>query len=377
MYTLLQSTDAVAGAMSGGTAALEKALAGQELSYKDGVQLMNEENLFLLGAAADKLRRELCGNTVTFVASYYLNYTNVCAASCPLCAFYRKGNEDDAYTLSTDQIVARAKIAVEQMGATELHIVGGFHPKLGLDYYEGMMRAIKAAYPKVMIKAFTPAEIFFISKLTKNSVKEILLRLKEAGLDALPGGGAEIFHLETRKKIVVGKCSGDEWLDTARQAHELGLKSNCTMLFGHVEKPEHVVDHVIKIRELHKKTGGFTTFIPLKFSLENTELEQKGLITAESPSTYDLRVMAVSRLLLGNTLRNLSVYWVALDKKIAQVVLSYGGNDMVGTAYSEEIFKAAGKASGTSLQELASMVREIKREPAQRDTFFNIIRRFD
>jgi len=377
MYTLLQSTDAVAGAMSGGTAALEKALAGQELSYKDGVQLMNEENLFLLGAAADKLRRELCGNTVTFVASYYLNYTNVCAASCPLCAFYRKGNEDDAYTLSTDQIVARAKIAVEQMGATELHIVGGFHPKLGLDYYEGMMRAIKAAYPKVMIKAFTPAEIFFISKLTKNSVKEILLRLKEAGLDALPGGGAEIFHLETRKKIVVGKCSGDEWLDTARQAHELGLKSNCTMLFGHVEKPEHVVDHVIKIRELHKKTGGFTTFIPLKFSLENTELEQKGLITAESPSTYDLRVMTVSRLLLGNTLRNLSVYWVALDKKIAQVVLSYGGNDMVGTAYSEEIFKAAGKASGTSLQELASMVREIKREPAQRDTFFNIIRRFD
>jgi aminodeoxyfutalosine synthase len=373
----LQSTDAVAGAMSGGTAALEKALAGQELSYKDGVQLMNDENLFLLGAAADRLRQELCGNTVTFVASYYLNYTNVCAASCPLCAFYRKGNEDDAYTLSTEQVVARARIAIEQMGATELHIVGGFHPKLGLDYYEGMMRAIKAAYPKVMIKAFTPAEIFFISKLTKNSVKEILLRLKEAGLDALPGGGAEIFHPETRKKIVIGKCSGDEWLDTARQAHELGLKSNCTMLFGHVEKPEYIVDHVIKIRELHKKTGGFTTFIPLKFSLENTELEQKGLITAESPSTYDLRVMAVSRLLLGKTLRNLSVYWVALGKKIAQVALSYGGNDMVGTAYSEEIFKAAGKASGTSLQELASMVREIKREPAQRDTFFNIIRRFD
>lgn len=364
--------------MSGGTAALEKALAGEEeLSYDDGVQLMNEENLFLLGAAADRLRQELCGSTVTFVASYYLNYTNVCAASCPLCAFYRKGNEDDAYTLSTDQIVTRARIAIEQMGATELHIVGGFHPKLGLDYYEEMMKAIKAAYPGIMIKAFTPAEIFFISRLTKNSVKEILLRLKSAGLDALPGGGAEIFHPDTRKKIVMGKCSGDEWLDTARQAHELGLKSNCTMLFGHVEKPEHVVDHVIKIRELHKKTGGFTTFIPLKFSLENTELEQKGLITAESPSTYDLRVMAVSRLLLGRTLRNLSVYWVALGKKIAQVALSYGGNDMVGTAYSEEIFRAAGKSSGTSLQELASMVREIKREPAQRDTFFNILRRFD
>jgi aminodeoxyfutalosine synthase len=331
----------------------------------------------LLGAAADRVRHDLCGDTATFVASYYLNYTNVCAASCPLCAFYRKGNEDDAYTLTTDQIVARSKIAVEQMSATELHIVGGFHPKLGLDYYEKMMRAIKAEFPQVKIKAFTPAEIFFIARLTRNSIKEVLSRLKSAGLDALPGGGAEIFHPDTRKQIVVGKCSGDEWLDTARQAHELGLKSNCTMLFGHVEKPEHVVDHVIRIRELHKKTRGFTTFIPLKFSLENTELEQKGLVTAESPSTYDLRVIAVSRLLLANVLNNVSVYWVALGKKVAQVALSYGGNDMVGTAFSEEIFKAAGKATGTSLQEMASLVREIKREPAQRDTFFNIIRRLD
>ncbi len=371
---VLQSIDAVSKV--GGTAALEKALAGEELTYDDGVQLINDENLFLLGAAADQIRKKLAGNVVTFVGSYYLNYTNVCAASCPLCAFYRKGDEQDAYTLSTDQIVSRSKMAID-MGATELHIVGGFHPKLGLDYYEKMMRAIKSAHPQITIKAFTPAEIFFIARLTRNSVKEVLSRLKEAGLDALPGGGAEIFHPETRKKIVIGKCSGEEWLDTARQAHELGLKSNCTMLFGHVEKPEHIVDHVIKIRELHKKTKGFTTFIPLKFSLENTELEQKGLITAESPSTYDLRVIAVSRLLLGNVLRNVSVYWVALGKKIAQVALSYGGNDMVGTAFSEEIFKAAGKATGTSIQELAGMIKEIKREPAQRDTFFNIIKRFD
>jgi aminodeoxyfutalosine synthase len=369
----LQKSDTIAG----GTQALEKALAGEELSYSDGVQLMQEENLFLLGAAANRVRDDLCGDTVTFVASYYLNYTNVCVASCPLCAFYRKGNEDDAYTLTTEQIVARSKIAIEQMSATELHIVGGFHPKLGLDYYEKMMRAIKAEFPQVKIKAFTPAEIFFIARLTRNSIKEVLSRLKGAGLDALPGGGAEIFHPDTRKQIVVGKCSGDEWLDTARQAHELGLKSNCTMLFGHAEKPEHVIDHVIRIRELHKKTKGFTTFIPLKFSLENTELEQKGLVTAESPSTYDLRVIAVSRLLLANVLNNVSVYWVALGKKVAQVALSYGGNDMVGTAFSEEIFKAAGKATGTSLQEMASLVREIKREPAQRDTFFNIIRRLD
>src|SRR5437867_1785719 len=261
------------------------------------------------------------------------------------------------------------------MDATEIHIVGGFHPKLGLDYYEKMMQAIKAEFPKVTIKAFTPAEIFFIARLTGNSVREVLSRLKAAGLDSLPGGGAEVFHPDARKQIVIGKCSGEEWLDTARQAHELGLKSNCTMLFGHVEKPEHIVDHVIKIRELHKKTGGFNTFIPLKFSLENTELEQMGLVTAESPSTYDLRVIAVSRLLLANVLNNISVYWVALGKKVAQVALSYGGNDMVGTAFSEEIFKAAGKETDTSTQELASLIREIKRVPAQRDTFFNIIKR--
>lgn len=369
---MLQQNDVM---ISGGTAALEKALAGEELSYSDGLQLMQEENLFLLGAAADRVRKDLCGNLVTFVASYYLNYTNVCAASCPLCAFYRKGGENDAYTLTTDQIVSRAKIAVEQMGATELHIVGGFHPRLGLDYYEKMMRAIKEEKPQVTIKAFTPAEIFFIARLTKNSISEVLSRLKTAGLDALPGGGAEIFQPDTRKQIVVGKCSGEEWLDTARQAHELGLKSNCTMLYGHVEKPEHIVDHVIKIRELQKKTGGFTTFIPLKFSLENTELEQKGLVTMESASPYDLRAIAVSRLLLARVLNNISVYWVALGKKVAQVALSYGGNDMVGTAFSEEIFKAAGKSSGTSLEELAAMVREIGREPAQRDTFFNIIRK--
>lgn len=358
------------------TPALEKAMAGEELSYDDGMQLMNEENLFLLGAVADNLRKYNSGNTVTFVCSYYLNYTNICAASCPLCAFYRKGQEGDAYTLTIEQLVARAKIAVNELGATELHIVGGFHPKLGLDYYERMIISIKNEFPHVRIKALTPAEIFFISRLTKNSVKEILSRLKGAGLDALPGGGAEIFHEQTRNLIVRGKCSGEEWLDTARQAHELGLRSNCTMLFGHVEKPEHIVDHIIRIRELHKTTHGFTTFIPLKFSLENTELEKNHMLQRESPSTYDLRIIAVSRILLSNVLNNISVYWIALGKKLAQVALHYGGNDLVGTAFSEEIFRATGKHNVTSTEELINLVGEINRQPAQRDTFFNILKRF-
>ncbi len=372
IYYIKLITDNINNIISRPTQAIEKVLSGEELTHNDGLQLF-EENLFNLGFVADQIRKKSKGNTVTFVSSYYLNYTNVCAASCSLCAFYRKGHEDDAYTLTNEQIVERSRIAIEQMGASELHIVGGFHPKLGLEYYENMIRNIKKEFPFVKVKALTPAEIFFISKLTKNSVKEILLRLKDSGLDALPGGGAEIFSSDIRNIIVRGKCSGEEWLDTAKQAHEIGLKTNSTMLFGHIEKPEHVVDHIIKIRDLNKKTHGFNTFIPLKFSLENTELEKKKLIVRESASTYDLRIIAIARLLLKDVLDNISVYWVSLGKKIAQVALTYGGNDLVGTAFSEEIFRAAGKTSGISIQELVNLIKEIKREPAQRNTFFKVI----
>ena len=292
-----------------------------------------------------------------------------------MCAFYRKGDESDAYTLSAQEIERRVGIAKE-MGATEVHIVGGFHPDLPLDYYESMMRTIKKTHPEMNIKAFTAAEIFFLARLTHNSVKEVLSRLKEAGLDSMPGGGAELFHPDIRNKIIRGKCSGQEWLDTIEQAHNLGIKSNATMLFGHIEKPEHIIDHLIKLREVQKRTKGFITFIPLKFSLENTELEQKGLVTNESASTYDLRIIALSRLMLSPYLDNISVYWVALGKKLSQVALAHGGNDLVGTAFSEEIYKAAGKGTNSSVQELANIVKEIKREPAQRDTFFNILRRF-
>ena len=355
--------------------ALEKAIAGEELSYEDGMELMSYDNLYMLGAAADLVRHNRVGNKVTFVASYYLNYTNVCAASCQMCAFYRKGDENDAYTLSSKDIAARIAIAKE-MGATEVHIVGGFHPELPIEYYEDMFKTIKNAHPEMHIKALTAAEIFFIGRLTKNSVKEVLTRFKAAGLDTMPGGGAELFHPDIRNQIVRGKCTGQEWLDTIEQAHNLGIKSNATMLFGHIEKPEHIVDHLVKLREVQKRTKGFLTLIPLKFSLDNTELEKKGLVTLESPSTYDLKITAISRLMLANQLDNISVYWVALGKKLAQVALTYGGNDLVGTAFSEEIYKATGKGTNSSVLELANMVKEIGREPAQRDTYFNILKTF-
>ncbi|MFN3654579.1 MAG: radical SAM protein, partial [Candidatus Nitrosotenuis sp.] len=206
---------------------IEKALAGEELSFNEGLELLNNDNNFVVGATADLVRKRLVGDKVTFAASYYMNYTNVCAASCQMCAFYRKGDEQDAYTLSPEQIVQRVS-AAKQLGATEVHIVGGFHPKLPLDYYENMMKIIKKNHPDLTIKAFTAAEIFYLSKLTKNSVKEILLRLKQAGLDSMPGGGAELFHPEIRNLIVRGKCSGEEWLNTIEQAHNLGIRSNAT-----------------------------------------------------------------------------------------------------------------------------------------------------
>ena len=360
----------------GKSKAIDNVISGKELTFDDGMELINSDNLHVLGAVADLVRKKTVGDIVTFTSSYYMNYTNLCAASCQMCAFYRKGDEDDAYTLTPEQIEKRVA-AAKELGATEVHIVGGFHPDLQLDYYEQMMSTIKKHHPELTIKAFTAAEIFYLSKLTKNSVKEILTRLKESGLDTMPGGGAELFHPDIRGKIVRGKCTGDEWLDTIEQAHNLGIKSNATMLYGHIEKPEHIIDHLIKIRDLQKRTNGFLTFIPLKFSLDNTELEKEHKVEQECSSIYDLKVVAISRLMLANVLNNISVYWVAYGQKLAQVALSHGGSDLVGTAFSEEIYRAAGKPTNSSLLELATLVKEIGRKPEQRDTYFNTIQKFN
>lgn len=355
-----------------GVKSLERVLSGKELTFEDGIELMSAE-LHALGAVADTIRHKVAGDRVSFVASYYMNYTNVCAASCQMCAFYRKEGSADAYTLTPDQIEKRVTAAA-QMGATEVHIVGGFHPSLSLEYYEDMMRTIKSRHPDINIKAFTAAEIFFLAKITKNSVGEILERLQAAGLDTMPGGGAELFHPDVRTDIVRGKCTGQQWLDTIRQAHQMGIRSNATMLYGHIEQPEHIIDHLIKIRDLQKETGGFIAFIPLKFSLDNTELERNHKVTEECSAIYDLKILAISRLMLANHLNNISVYWVAYGKKMAQVALSYGGNDLVGTAFSEEIYRAAGKPTESSIQELADLVREVGRQPVQRDTLFNTVK---
>ena len=352
--------------------ALDKAAAGEPISASQGASILAGEDLHALGAAADESRAARCGDAVTFAASYYMNYTNVCAASCQMCAFYRKKGQDGAYTLTPAQIEERAS-AAQQTGATEVHIVGGFHPDLPLEYYEQMMRSIKSRCPRLHVKAFTAAEIFFVARLTGNSVREVVSRLKGAGLDTMPGGGAELFHPDVRGDIVRGKCTGQQWLETVEEAHRQGVRSNVTMLYGHIERPEHVADHLLKVRRLQEKTGGFITFIPLKFSKENTELErERG--AEECSSLYDLRVVALSRLMLAGALDNVSVYWVAYGKKMAQVALSHGGNDLVGTAFSEEIYRAAGRPAESSASELAGLIRAAGRRPVQRDTLFRTVR---
>ncbi|MEM2855646.1 MAG: CofH family radical SAM protein [Candidatus Nitrosocaldaceae archaeon] len=352
---------------------LEKALKNEELSFNDGLELFNED-IFMLGKVADEIRKRLKNDMVTFTVSYYINYTNICAANCPICAFYRKKYDKDAYALNIDEILRRVNVAVD-LGASEIHIVGGFNPDLKMEYYEQMIKAIKSRFNRVTVKALTPAEIFFISKVTRNSIREVLSRLKDAGLDALPGGGAEIFHEDVRKYIVKGKCSGDEWLKVAEEAHNLGIKSNCTMLYGHIEEPKHIIDHILRLRELQKRSNGFLTFIPLRFSANNTELAIKGMVIERS-SLYDLRVISIARLLLANYINNISVYWIALGKKLAQIALAYGGNDLVGTAFEEEIFSATGLKYNISIEELSYIIKSANRIPAQRDTFHNIIKQY-
>ncbi|ALU11452.1 hypothetical protein EYM_01165 [Ignicoccus islandicus DSM 13165] len=336
----------------------------EELWYYDLHDLMR---------MAEERRRKSVGDVVTFVANYNVNFTNVCTFRCPLCAFYRERNSRDAYFLSIERILREVAEAYA-LGATEIHIVGGLVPELTIEYFEELFREIKRRWRKLTIKALTATEISYIAKVNRSSVKEVLERLREAGLDAMPGGGAEILNDEVLKVIAPAKRAS-EWLRVIETAHELGIRTNATMLYGHVEKPRHIVEHILKVRRLQERTGGFLTFIPLKFKPWNTKLYEEGLVRDEVSAIYDAKVIAISRILLHGFIDNISVYWVAYGKKYASALLAFGGSDLVGTAFSEKIFNSASPHdSYASLDELAHYARTSGRVPAQRDTFFNVIR---
>jgi aminodeoxyfutalosine synthase len=350
----------------------EKVEAGERLSLEDGLVLERPDvPLPEVGELANFVRERKNGNAAYYNINTHLNPTNVCVYRCIFCAFRSDLRDPKGYLMNEEQILARGGEAVEN-GCTEMHIVGGLHHQSKYEYYLNVIRLLHDAYPELHLKAWTPVEIDWFCRLTKKSVREVLEDMVEAGLGSLPGGGAEIFHPEVRNQICEHKADARRWFETHRTAHELGLKSNCTMLYGHIEQPYHRIDHLIRLRELQDETGGFQTFIPLAFHPDNT-----GLSHIKKPSSLmDLRTMAVSRLMLDNV-PHIKAYWIMLGIGTAQVALAYGADDLDGTVRHELIYHDAGATTPEvlSVDTIRRIIIEAGREPIERDTLYHRIER--
>jgi aminodeoxyfutalosine synthase len=350
-----------------------KVEAGERLSFEDGVALLTSPDLLRVGAMADLARRRAVGSDVYFINNRHINHTNVCGNRCKFCAFSAVEGSPDAYTMTPEEVLDRARESLAD-GITELHIVGGEHPSLPYDYYLNMIRSLHELDPAVHIQAFTASEITFFARRTKRTEREVLLELRDAGLGSLPGGGAEIFSERVRGLVCDKKISGQGWLDVMRTAHEVGIRSNATMLYGHVETIEERVDHLLKLRELQDETGGFGSFIPLAFHPANTDLK-------ELPGTSgieNLQMLAVSRLMLDN-FPNIKAFWIMIGIKLAQISLHFGVNDIDGTVVEEKITHAAGADTEQAIpkDELIRLIRDAGRTPVERDTLYNVIRRYE
>jgi aminodeoxyfutalosine synthase len=348
-----------------------KVLAGTRLSLDDGIALYRSPDLLAVGWLANHVRERRHGNITYYNVNRHINPTNVCVAHCRLCAFGRDPNAPGAYTFALEEIYQRAEQGVRE-GATEFHIVGGLHPDLTFEHYLELVRGLKQRCATVHIKAFTMVEVHYFARIAKLSIEEVLRKMKDAGVDSCPGGGAEIFHPRVRKIICDHKTSGQMWLSTAKKAHEAGLRSNATMLYGHVETEEERVDHLLKLRELQDETHGFVAFIPLAFHPDNTALSH-----IPKPTGYaDLRAIAVSRLLLDN-FDHIKAYWIMLSPSIAQIALRFGANDLDGTVIEEKIYHDAGAKTSefTPRAELERLIRAAGRIPVERDTLYRPVDR--
>ena len=342
---------------------------GVRLDAADALLCFTTPHLLHLGRLADTVRRRLNGNVTYFNVNRHINPTNICVYTynCKFCSFAALPGESHAWQMSHEEVYAHA---ADQGGnaVTEFHIVGGLHPDLSLEWYLEMMRGLKSRFPDAHLKAFTAIEIGWFAKYEKISIEEVLRRLRDAGLGSLPGGGAEIFHPDVRAIICDGKLDADEWIEVHRTAHRMGIKSNCTMLYGHVEKPEHKVDHLMRLRDLQDESGGFNAFIPLAYHPENNYMG----LTYHTTGSDDLRHIATSRLVLDN-IPHIKAYWVMVTPKLAQIALRFGADDMDGTIVEEKIYHMAG--AGTSQQlsrpELERIVRLAGFEPVERDTLYN------
>jgi aminodeoxyfutalosine synthase len=347
-----------------------KVEAGLRLSFDDGMNLEQHADLFTLGDLANLVRERKNGNRTYYNVNEHLNPTNVCVYRCVFCAFRADLKSEKGYVMPDEQILERAAEA-ERKGCTELHIVGGLHHQLPYDWYLNVVRIIHRDYPRLHLKAYTAVEWDWFARLTNRPTRDLLAEFRDAGLGSLPGGGAEIFHPEVRDIICEHKADADAWIRIHREAHQLGLRSNATMLYGHIEKPYHRIDHLIRLRDLQDETGGFQTFIPLAFHPDNTKLGADYKILKPT-GMMDLRVMAISRLMLDN-FPHVKAYWVMLGIKTAQVTLSYGADDLDGTVVHEKIYHDAGSDSPQELcvADIRRLIEEAGREPVERDTLYH------
>src|SRR5438132_10384683 len=349
----------------------EKIFSGQRLNTDDALALYRSGDILAVGWLANYIRELMWGNTTFFNVNRHINPTNVCVAACRLCAFGRKKDAPGAYTMALEEAFETAASGYSE-AVTEFHIVGGLHPDLPFQYFLDLVSGLKQRFPQVHLKAFTMVEVAYLAKRAKLSIAETLQQLKAAGVDSLPGGGAEIFADRVRHIICVHKIDGDQWLETACLAHEMGLKSNATMLYGHVENDEDRVDHLMKLRALQDRTGGFQTFIPLAFHPDNTQLQH----LPKTTGMLDIKQIAVSRLVLDN-FPHIKAYWQMMTPKIAQIALRFGADDIDGTVVEEKIYHDAGATTpqGMRRQELMRLIKEAGREPIERDTLYRPVTR--
>ncbi|HVC91958.1 MAG TPA: aminofutalosine synthase MqnE [Acidobacteriaceae bacterium] len=349
----------------------EKVFAEQRLSFDDGVALYRSADILAVGWLANWVREKMHGDIAYFNVNRHINPTNVCVAACRLCAFGRKKDAPGAYTMALEEAWQRAAEGYSE-AVTEFHLVGGLHPDLQLEYFLDLISGLKQRFPKVHIKAFTMVEIAFLAKRSKLTIRETIEKLKAAGVDSMPGGGAEIFADRVRHIICDHKIDGDEWLETARIAHQLGMRSNATMLYGHVENDEDRVDHLLRLRALQDETGGFQTFIPLAFHPDNTALDHLPRTTGLT----DIRQIAVGRLMLDN-FAHIKAYWQMMTAKIAQIALRFGADDIDGTVVEEKIYHDAGAETpqGMRRADLVRLITEAGRVPVERDTLYRAVER--
>ena len=378
-FPSLEWSDVAAQVSAGVRDSLERvldSLHGSDLNREQCVQLANSEGDDLLGllVAADTLRRELSGNLVTYVVNRNINFTNICFVGCKFCAFSRGPREADTYFLSLEE-VARKALEAWQIGATEVCIQGGLPRNLPPFYYRDILRAVKQAVPQMHIHAFSPMEIIYGVELTGMSLRDYLSMLRDNGLDTLPGTAAEILDDDVRFVLSRNKVSTAEWQDVIRTAHSCGIRSTSTLMYGHVETPEHWVNQLLLLRQIQNETGGFTEFVPLGFIHNNTILFQQGLSRSGPTMSEHLKIHALARVMLAGAINNIQVSWVKLNRKISQLCLNAGANDYGGTLMEENISREAGSTAGqyTSPEDFQAMILEAGRIPAERNTTYSRI----